>query len=244
MRKVVLLFAVLMGVFAGCSNDKEPDLISLNETSKTLSYKDEYQIEAKSNSKITYLSENKYHAEVSESGFVKANRIGETNILVSNSEDSKSVKITVKPKYNTYTEPDVKFGDTKSSIITKFGNDYVETSNGIAYANYSNAAPIVMFLFDDDNKLDDYAVMVKTVYSSDLVDFLLERYLAIAESDGIFMFINGLNINTATTAIGLSLYDISYWMVMYIPNTPNVRSASLRSNVFSDKYTQLLEQIQ
>lgn len=176
---------------------------------------------------IDYVVENEYHAEVSKNGLVTARFVGETNVLLSNGEDTKNFKVIVAPKSNLYPEPDVKFGDSKSSIVAKFGTPDAETSSGIVYTDYSNAAPILMFLFDS-NKLSSYAVMVRSSYSSALDDFLLERYLVGSESDGLYLFINGLNTTTATMAIGLQLYDISYWMVTYFPYT-SARSASLKS---------------
>ena len=72
---------------------KKEDLITLNSTEKTLNYEDEFQIEAESNSLITYSVENEYHAEVSESGLVKARYVGETNIILQNAEDRKILKL-------------------------------------------------------------------------------------------------------------------------------------------------------
>jgi hypothetical protein len=246
MKRILFYLAVLPMVFYGCSNNDEPDVISLKVSEKTLYHEDEYQIEATSKAAITYSSENEYHAMVSETGLVTAKFVGETNVLLSNSGETKSFKVIVKPKSNLYPEPEVKFGDSKSSIITKFGTPGTETSSGVAYSNYSNSAPILMFLFDSSNKLTSYAIMVKSAYSSVLADFLLERYLAVSEKDGTFLFINGLNANTATMIIGIELYNISYWRAIYVPNTPN-KSASLKSGKDIDvasQFDELLKRIQ
>jgi hypothetical protein len=247
MKKLVFILAVVALVLTGCSKDEEPDVISLKVSEKTLYHDDEYQIEATSKGAITYAVENEYHAKVSETGLVTAKFVGETNILLSNGEDSKTFKVIVKPQSNLYSEPDVKFGDSKSSIIAKFGTPETESGNSILYDDYSNSAPIVMFSFDSSNKLTSYAVMVKSMYSSILADFLLERYLAVSENDGLFMFINGLNTNTATMAIGLQLYNTSYWMVMYIPNNSSAKSSILKSNknpFQTNAFDELLNQLQ
>lgn len=248
LRKAVTIVICLAGItmFSGCSKDNDPDIILLKVSEKTLYHDDEYKIEATSKADITYLSENEYNAKVSENGLITAMFVGETNILLSNGEDAKKFKVIVAPKSNLYPEPDVKFGDTRSSIIAKFGTPDSENTTGIGYANYSNSAPILMFLFDASNKMKSYVIMVKSAYSSTLADFLLERYMAVAEKDGLFMFINGLNVNTATMAIGLSLYNVSYWQVMYIPNTTD-KSAQLRSSKSSSDmsgFNELLKQLQ
>lgn len=233
-KGLVFLAVVLPLVLAGCSKDDEPDVISLEVSEKTLYSGDEYQIEATSKAPITYTVENEYHAEVTETGLVTARFVGETNVLLSNGEDTKNFKVIVKPKYNLYPEPDVKFGDSKSSIIAKFGTPDDETSSGIGYIDYSNAAPILMFLFDSNDKLDSYGVLVRSIYSSTLAEFLSERYMPIGEEDGDFFFINGLNPTTATMAIGLQLYDISYWIVMYMP-MPNTSTSTKSELLKSSK---------
>ena len=233
-------------MFSGCNKDNNSNIISLKVSETTLYHDDEYQIEATSNSKITYSSENEYHARISESGLVTAMFVGETNILLSNSEDSKTFKVIVKPKSNLYPEPNVTFGDSKSSIIAKLGTPNSTTSTGIAYSNYSNSAPILMFLFDSSNKMTSYVIMVRSAYSSALADFLLERYLPVAEQDGLYMFINGLNVNTATMVVGLELYDSSYWMVGYLPNT-TTKSAQLRgskNSINTGEFDELFKKLQ
>ncbi|MDR1631817.1 MAG: hypothetical protein LBR97_02875, partial [Dysgonamonadaceae bacterium] len=133
-------------------------------------------------------------------------------------------------------------------IIAKFGTPDSETSSGIGYIDYSNTAPILMFLFDSSNKLSSYAVMVKSMYSSTLADFLLERYLAVSEKDGLFLFINGLNTTTATMAIGLQLYNTSYWQVVYMPSTStSTKSTLLKSSKYTTEtnaFDELLMQLQ
>jgi hypothetical protein len=247
MKKVLFILALALPmVFVGCSKE-EQDLIWLNSSQKTLYHEDEFQIEATSNSKITYSSENEYHAKVSETGLVTAQFVGETNILLSNSEDSRTFKVTVQPKINLYPEPDVKLGDTKSSIIAKFGSPDSETENVIAYTDYSSAAPILMFSFDASNKMTGYSIMVNSLYSSVMSDFFLERYLIVTERDGTFLFINGISLNTATMAISLSLYNTSYWQVIYMPNTEKTSSASLnssKSSVNTDEFDEILKQLQ
>jgi len=252
-KGLVLLTVVLPLMFAGCSKDDDPDLISLKVSEKTLYYGDEYQIEATSKAAIAYTVENEYHAKVSETGLVTARFVGETNVILSNGEDTKNFKVIVKPKNNLYPEPDVKFGDSKSSIVAKFGTPDDETSDEtsslIAYSDYSNAAPGLIFVFDSSNKLSGYCVVVKSMYSSTLGVFLGERYLLVdTESYDTFGFVNGLNMSTATMAIILQLYNISYWTVTYVPitstSTKNTSLKSSKNKTGTNAFNELLKHLQ
>lgn len=244
MKKLILL-TLIVAAFIGCSKD-EPDLISLPLTEKTLNYKQEYQIQATSKSAIAYFSVDEYHATVDESGLVKARYVGETDIELTNAESTARLKIIVAPTINLYPEPDVKYGMSKSEVISKFGTPYGSTSNAIVYNNYSNKAPELLFLFDDNGKLIAYSLFVKISYVPDLLSFLEERYILIDVNveEYTTIFINGLTEDTATLAISTGLYDMTYYMVAYI-FTENLKSASLidRQTFMTDKLKENFKQL-
>ncbi len=75
MKKLLLLLLIAPFIFISCGSDDDDASISLKETEKALKYGETYQINATSGNKITYVSENEYHATVSESGLVTAARI-------------------------------------------------------------------------------------------------------------------------------------------------------------------------
>lgn len=238
----LLLIAVLVFTLSSCEKEKA-NLISVAVLEKTFNFEDEYQIEATSKSAISYTVENEYNAKITQTGYLTAGRVGETTISLNNSEDQKTFKVIVKPKYNLYPEPNIKFGATKNSIISQFGSDYIETEGNIAYSNYSNTAPIILFLFDASKKLESYAIIVESIYSSTLGSFLVERYLPVKEEDGIFFFVNGLNSKTATTTVMLGLYNISYWMAMYMPFSSNTKSTNLKYITTPKDFDNLLKKL-
>ncbi len=222
-----LLTLVCALTFSSCSKD-DGDTIDLQTPSEMiLNSKQTAQIKAISKSPIRYESKNEFNATVSDKGLVKANFVGETEIKVTNGSDSKSITIKVDPKVNLYPEPSIEWGITKSQIIAKYGKPDTETADGIGYSGYSSAAPIAMFLFEN-NRLKSSAVTVKTSYASALGSFLTERYLPIdVDSDKYTaMFVNGLKSETITTAVYLSVYNLSNLMVTYL----DVRDLSSRSN--------------
>lgn len=243
MKKTVLLIGVSLSLlFVSCSKDDEVDkLITLESSAKTLFFGDEYQIEATSNTPILYSSEDEYHAHVSEPGLVTARFIGETNIVLSNGNDRKTVSITVKPQINLYPDPNLEFGISRSALITKYGTPDAESETTILYNNYSNAAAAVMYLFDENNKLKNTAVMVKTAYNSNLGTFLVERYLPI-DMDNL-LFVNALRPEDATLLIGADLYDISYWLVLYVPYSSIRMSSQVKAIQNLSEFDNLIHQL-
>ena len=244
MKKPFLtIVTVLLFLFISCEKDDEVDkMITLTSAEITLYPNEEHQIEATSNTTITYFSENNYHASVTELGLVTAEFVGETIIVLSNDNDTKKVQITVKPKNNLYPEPNLEFGISRTALIEKYGVPDAETEAGIAYDNYSNAAPIVMYFFDENNKLEITSVMVKTQFSSSLGTFLSERYLPIDSEN--FIFINSLELENTTMLIGADLYNLSYWRVLYAPYSSSTKSSEKSANSFEKEINNLFLQFE
>lgn len=224
----LLLIAVVL--FSNCSKEDD-NLIKLSSpTTITLHHEQTSQIDVISLLAVDYSSENEFHAKVTSSGKVTANYVGETTITLSNGNDSKSIKVIVEPRHNLYPSPCTDWGATKRDVIAMHGTPDYETDKGIGYENYSTSAPIAMFVFDDSGRLASSATMVKTSYSSILTDYLLERYMpAIVDTEEYTaMFINALTTEETTTAILLSIYNLSYFQVFYT-DARNVASHSTRT---------------
>lgn len=231
MKKLLLLLLIAPFIFISCGSDDDDDSISLKETEKALKHGETYQINATSGNKITYASENEYHATVSESGLVTAARIGETQISLSDGKSAKKFKVTVSPESTMYPDPNLEFGISKSDLIKKLGTPSKETADGMSYDNFSTKAPQVAYLFDSNNKLKSVGVIVKTAYSSELGTFLRERYVygTSIEEDYTLVFVNALKLENATMLIGASLYNTSYWMTIYMPYS-NTKSRVQKAN--------------
>ena len=206
--------AVLAISFTGCKKEK---LITLTTTSTTLHHGETYQISAQCENPITYSSANEYHAKVSSSGVVTAQYVGSTTVTLQSEDDTKSFSVTIAPKSNLYPEPNIRFGETKSSIISRFGTPDSSTDTGVGYIDYSTSAPGLLVMFDENDCVEDYAVIVKTEYSSELGTFLSERYFFIGYSDGLTAYMNALTTSSATMMVGSKLYNINYWVTLYMP---------------------------
>lgn len=226
MKNLTLIIAtVLPFLFFSCSDNK----LELTGDSATLYFGDEYQIKAESKSDIAYESLNEYHAVVSETGLVTARFVGNTDIAVTSGNAKKMFHLTVAPKYNTYPEPKITFGQTKREVENAIRKADYEDATSLTYANYSTKAPGLICLFDDYGKLKSYSVLVKTAYSSELANFLVERYFP-ADVQNL-IFVNGLTIETVTMGVVAKLYNTSYWMVVYVPNDS---SKSAKSSTDAD----------
>lgn len=216
MRKLSFILMVILAVsFTGCKKEK---LITLPMTSTTLHHGETYQIAAECENPITYTSANEYYAKVSSFGKITAQYVGRTTIRLASEDDNRVFTVTVAPESNLYPEPNIRFGETKNSVISKLGTPDSTTDSGIGYNDYSPNAPMLLVMLDDNDCVEDYAVIVKTAYSSELSTFLSERYKFIGYSDGLFGYMNGLETESATMLIGSKLYNTSYWITLYMPN--------------------------
>ncbi len=241
-KKLTIAALLFVAVFSSCSKDDQTIQVT-NQSPIVLNYKQTASINAVSTQPISYVSENEFHAKVSNAGVVTAQRVGETKIKLSSGSASKSIQIVVEPKFNLYKTPSIEWGKTRSQIIAQYGKPDNETADAIGYSSYSSSAPVAMFLFDSNDRLQSSAVMVKTAYSSTLGDFLVERYMPIDvnTSEYTAMFVNGLSMNKITTAINLSVYNMSYLIVLYIDaNTAKTKS---NSEISIDSYRDIAEKM-
>ena len=211
----LMAFVVLM---SSCKKDSASDknTITLSQNSVTLYHNDTYQIDARCKDNIAYSSHNEYVASVSATGFVTAQYVGETNVSLKSNEDSKTFKVTVAPKSNLYPEPNIEIGESMASVLQKFPKAEI-CDDFLFIDEYSNAAPELYIDLDENRCVEDYEIMVDGEYSSELNTFIRERYKFLEEEDE-YVFINGLNLNTATMCVYYEYdsYDEQYW-VYYEP---------------------------
>ncbi|MGN0032602.1 MAG: Ig-like domain-containing protein [Candidatus Limimorpha sp.] len=212
-----LLAAVVL--MSSCKKDSASDknLITLSQNSVTLYHNDTYQIDASCKDNIAYSSHNEYVASVSNSGFVTAQYVGETNVSLKSNEDSKTFKVTVAPKSTLYPEPNIEIGESMASVLQKYPNAEID-DDCLFIDEYSPAAPELYIYFDDNRCVEDYDIWVESKHASELSTFIRERYKFLGVEEGIYVFINGLNENTATMGVYYeysSYYD--QYVVVYLP---------------------------
>ena len=100
------------------------------------------------NGDCTWKSNDPLIAEVDDNGNVTANRIGETMIWA----NDEFCKVIVTPKYNTYMEPCMEWGTSKS-IVKSFMNGFEfvgEDDNSIEYIDYNHNFGY-MYMFENNS---------------------------------------------------------------------------------------------
>ena len=178
-RKSLAALVMAAVIFASCKEEEKSLEITLEKDSVTLTSGGEFLINAYSDYDLTYKSEDNYHAIVDEKGLVTAKYIGETNIVVSNSENSKKVKIIVEPEYDICEDLCPYLGKTKSQILSKFGDNYTlneNYENAFFYKDYTSYVSDLVFRIENDVVLS-VLILVDKSYWPTLEGYLKERYV-------------------------------------------------------------------
>lgn len=229
------MMLVCIVAFFGCKKDNK---ITLSETSVTLHYGEHYAITATSNLPLNYQSDDEYYATVDNSGNVTAGFVGQTNINVFNEQDSKTFQVVVAPVSNLYPEPNINFGDSKSTLIARYGEPYYieedEEYNEVYYyyADYSEGAPIMVVCLDENNRVEGYDMFVDMNDFEELDTFLSERYNYYGEMEGVYVFMNGLDEDSADMLVLCFAVDEEMLMVSYMSFTDEKASIETRCQEF------------
>lgn len=218
MKKSIVLLILSVFVLAGCA---KKDIV-MEQTEVTLHHGETYQISAESHNPITYLSEDRYHAEVNSDGVVTGVCVGETYIKLSNGNDEKKLHVIVTPTNFCMTEPDIAFGDSKSSVLAKLGEpDMEEAEDGLTALLYlyTDYATVMMILLDENDVVVATVLGGMTNIFEDMRVFLEERYLNVGAYtmegyDGM-AYINALTENEATIKVVHTLVENQLSLAIY-----------------------------
>lgn len=222
-NRVFLLLGLTFLILA-CS--KEDEKLILDTTSTSL-YSLETTTITSNGTNVTFTSRDPYVAGVDESGVVTARFVGETIIDVVASEGSAEFKVSVIPKYNTFTEPCHDWTKKSNEVFSIYSNlsfsqsgDYwgatVDKSKGIVY----------MFKFGDNDRLEATSMSISQSYAIEAVYFLSERYLPLDSQDGYYIWVDGLSTESITTYIAMTkISGYKAYMIMYLPYS-SVKSSS------------------
>ena len=131
MKKVIfrlLSLAMIVSLFmTSCKKDDETKELTLSQLSVTMVHDDTLTITA--NQKVEWASKDEFVAKISSDGKITARHIGETSVTATIDGQQKECKVTVKPVYNTYSEPVLNFDLAKSEIKTKEKRPLVEETD-------------------------------------------------------------------------------------------------------------------
>ncbi|MBR1551133.1 MAG: Ig-like domain-containing protein [Muribaculaceae bacterium] len=209
MKKLLIIFSLALAAlaFVSCGSDKDGEP---NYPNKTMIAGETYTIPGK---KATWTSDNPLIASVTGST-VTANRVGETTIR----NGSNSFRVTVNGKYNTYREPCLQWGATKSTV-KGFMSGYVLDSEKNDFLVYYGKSPVSLIAYTLKNSglvLSSLVISIGAVSMDELVAFMAERYIYVTqdEANNYFGFITAdkksivyLQIETINSQL---VYFISY----------------------------------
>jgi hypothetical protein len=214
---LIALF-VLSTTLVSCGKDDDgEDNFTVDKQSITLVHDGTETIIATKTA--TWTSDNEFVASVDNNGVVTGNHIGEATITAISSGQSKTVKVTVKPKYNTITEPIMDFDLSKSEIKSKIsGTPDTEEDYKLNYK--ISKSELLMYTFDESTgKLESCAwgsIDALSIVPSELVGFLTERYQPITSKDNYYFFANSNKLETATMVVTFTITKGNL-LIMYSP---------------------------
>ena len=170
----MLLLATML-VFTACGSDDEPDNIKLSKTTYSMYHEDAQTIEGTNVADIVWESDNEFVATV-KNGTITGQYVGKTS--VKSVTKNLTFTVDVKPKYNTYEEPYLEWGASKSTVKAKYGTPKSEDTNSLLYETSNANAPIMLYMFEN-GKMTTCGVVCKISTAYQLGDFLVERYVPV-----------------------------------------------------------------
>lgn len=221
--KIFCALTVLFSLTAvSCSDDDDNDTaLELNTTKVSLYQDGTKQMSVKDNRSVTWTVDDDFVAKVDDDGLLTALFVGETRVKATDSKGKSAyASVIVNPRYNTYKEPYVEWGASRSEVLSHDTREVSSEDETLVVLNGgSDAAELVSYGFGESG-LEAVIVIVKTSYSAEIMKFLGERYQPLGVSDEIYMFTNG------KVVVGLKVQTYKYLMLTYIPYTAN-KSLSL-----------------
>lgn len=184
MKKFFLLFSLMVVSLASvsCGSDEEDEP---NYANQMMEAGDTYTIPGKIKD---WASDNELIASVS-NGIVTAERVGETIIR----SGSKSFKVSVTGKYNTFKEPYTQWGASQS-VVKSYMTGYTlfKETNEVLYYTGLNKEMGYGYSFTNSALSSSYVILQMTSVTSDeMVAYLAERYVYVTmdEDDYYFGFV-------------------------------------------------------
>lgn len=226
----VLLFAAITAMCCSCSKDDEsPKSIKMDSPKMSLNVDDSEKLTVTLSgvepSTIKWKTSNDFVADVDANGNVEAEHVGTATVYVASESLIDSCLVEVVGKYNTFTEPYVKIGATKSDIkaLEKRSLDS-EKNDRLVYNDSNPKVEFVMYSFEN-GKLTGAGALLKLFVTdaTELGKFYRERYDYIGEKDNILMLTNG------KVAVGIKVQSTGI-IIVYIEDTISNKTKSTNTH--------------
>ena len=213
--KKLLFITLICSLLFSCSED-DPLELGIKTLEVSLYPEDVVSIDAVSDFDITYLSTNPYFVDVSAEGMLTANKVGKTLVEVSSNERLLEVSVNVMGRYNVYPDPIVDWALSQSELIEIAGEPDKSYTSSIEYANYSDQAPAIAYLFTPGDSLMCAMVIVLETASDDLTAYMDERFVFDSEDDNLLVYCDAHELEDVTMLIGIFKGGGGSPMVLYM----------------------------
>ena len=175
MKKIfgLTLLCATMVCATSCEQDEGEvtNQVLLSKTSYTMYSDATTTIEGSNLTNAIWSSNNEFVATANGSS-LSSDKVGSTNLYC----NGQKISVIVKPRYSLYTEPDMSWGSSKSSIISKYGTPFADDGQIIMYKTTNSSVPYIAYMFNETG-LSSCGAVVQLTAGSSLVDFLGERYV-------------------------------------------------------------------
>jgi hypothetical protein len=199
----------------GCSKESA---LQLNTEDVVMYSLDEHYITS-NGTNVSFSSENPYIASVNATtGKVTGMHIGETYINVVADQGSAKVKVTIKAKYHTITDPYLDWGASKSDVLDKvnmtpFSEDEYQMSFLYGDANYGHPHIGTSYLFRSGVALSSVMVLINNDFYTEAVLYLAERFQYIGEKQNTIVFVDAIEDKDINTLISFSKQSGQYVII-------------------------------
>lgn len=215
MRNLLLAATVVALLLTGCRKEDNYNYVSLDKHTVEMRTGDTRKIHVISGDpdNVVWQSANEFVASVTD-GEISGLRIGQTQVVCNNA----AVSVTVKGRIDLYDEPmdNLRWGMTKEQLVTLLGVPGKIADNILTYNVVSSVNSFKSYEFDRNNRLITASITVAKDKTSQLDDFLAERYMLINSGDSHSRdYINSLKYSTASMVVSRTSYDENYWLVSY-----------------------------
>ena len=227
MKKILFLMMVVAAM-AACSDgeDGEGNYVNTNPISM---YVDDGVVLDMNYEPQSVVSENDFIVSVygdSISGF----HVGNTNVVI---DEKHVIPVEVKGRYNTWIDPVTEWGCSKEYVKSHYKECTLEVDDeedDVLIYSDSGSSELVGYSFKDGG-LAFVVVYIKTFYSSEVVNFLTERFFMVPypEEPLIAAGFNHYDTDKADTYVGLAMENISYLTIGYMVYDKSAESKSSAS---------------
>lgn len=215
MKKLFLTLIVIPAIITGCRKNEGGNNVTLDKYTLEMRTGDVQTVYVVTGDpdNVSWGSRNEFVATV-DRGRISGLRIGQAIVTANNA----SVAVTVRGRVDLYDEPldNLRWGMTKEQVVSLLGVPAKIENNVLTYNLTSSVNSFKSYEFDPNNRLTVANITVNKDKTSQLEDFLGERYLLLDGGGSQDRdYINSLTYSTATIVVSRTSLDDSYWLVSY-----------------------------